>query len=301
MISIDYYFTAHKGETFTFIPVGDIHWGAVGCHETRLKEYVKWIKSDPNKYWFGMGDLIEAINISDKRFDERQVMPRYKDIYSNLIGEQSNDLCDVLSPIKDKALGGVYGNHEEKVRKVYHYDYHQHICEKLGMINLSGSAFLNLHFQRKNSSERKSVTLFIAHGNSAGDMPGGVANGLHRLLGKFSFEIGLFGHCHKKILMDEQLIAPLSATQRKIMKSGRMSRIPLKLGDIKYVKRLLGATGSFFQAYPSSGTTPRTQVTTYGENKVFSPASLGCIQIHITPFKYAGQRGFTKMDYHMGL
>lgn len=300
MISIDYYLQAHKGETFTIIPLGDIHWGAVGCDESRLKEYVRWIKADPNKYWLGMGDMIEAINISDKRFDERQVMDRYKDIYSNLVGEQVTDLCKILNPIKDKGLGAVTGNHEDKVRKTYHYDHHQEICEKLGIINLGTSAFVTLHFNRANSEERVSLTIFISHGVNAGDMPGGVANGLHRLLGKFSFEIGLLGHCHKKQLIDEQILAPLRATWRKNMPMSKTSQTRLKIGDIKYTKRLLGATGSFFQAYPPSGTTPRTQVTTYAETKLFHPASLGGIQIHITPFKYLS-RGITKLDYHMSL
>jgi len=49
--------------------IGDIHEGNCNCNYSALKEAVKIIMDDPNAYWFGMGDYIEAItHTGDKSF-----------------------------------------------------------------------------------------------------------------------------------------------------------------------------------------------------------------------------------------
>ena len=50
-----------NSETTNFYFIGDIHEGNCNCNHKALAEAVDIVKSDPNGYWFGMGDYIEAI------------------------------------------------------------------------------------------------------------------------------------------------------------------------------------------------------------------------------------------------
>ena len=115
----------HKNETecFTLVPIGDIHLGAAGCAVQRLNETIDFIASEPSVYWVGMGDYIDAINPSDKRFDPTSIDPSYniKNL-SQLITTQINDLKSMFRPIKDKCIGLLAGNHEDHIRKQFKWD-----------------------------------------------------------------------------------------------------------------------------------------------------------------------------------
>ena len=54
-----------KLETFTVVPIGDIHLGNEACDEKRLKETVKRIQEDDHCYCVGLGDYCEWINRKD--------------------------------------------------------------------------------------------------------------------------------------------------------------------------------------------------------------------------------------------
>ena len=72
-----------KRKTISIIPTGDWHLGSAACDVDKLKELLNWIKKTPDVYVIGLGDYIDAINLSDKRFDPDMVDPDYKGVRIN--------------------------------------------------------------------------------------------------------------------------------------------------------------------------------------------------------------------------
>ena len=50
-------------------PFGDIHLGATNCDYDRALAVRDMIAKDKNAYWLGMGDVLDSITPSDKRWD----------------------------------------------------------------------------------------------------------------------------------------------------------------------------------------------------------------------------------------
>ena len=132
-------FKSKRNKDFTVIPLGDIHLGNKGCDEERLYEVVNYIKNKERCYCILMGDYVDAINYLDPRFDSRQVNSRYilgddKTLsLENMIQRQVSDFLRIVTPIKDKIIGIISGNHEETVRKYHHWDITQHLAYELGV------------------------------------------------------------------------------------------------------------------------------------------------------------------------
>ena len=124
-------------EKFSIIPIGDIHLGNRGCDIERLKKLVMWIKNKDNCYWIGMGDYIEAIVYTDKRFDPESIDDTYlTPRLADAVHQQKRDIINLLNPIADKCLGLHRGNHEEKMRLEHHTDI---------IYEMASNMFLNHH------------------------------------------------------------------------------------------------------------------------------------------------------------
>lgn len=292
MRSVTYYFPKMgRNKTLIIHPFGDVHMGSIGCNDKLIHEFVDLIKSSDNRYFVLMGDLIEAINISDKRFDERQVAPRYHSVYSNLASEQADDMIKLLKPIRHRCLGAIWGNHEETIRLRYHNDIHGYICNQLRIPNLTADCFIILHFNRCNNSCYQTVTVFLAHKVSGGTTIGAAANATERMARGFHADIYLSGHHHKSFALSDNM-AIVRRVDGKSHKSAKDKggRLMMVGGDIDYRKRLYAGTGSFFGVYPCTYSDNEIK-TTYGERSLFQPNSLGTIEIQVIPFHTIGKRG----------
>ena len=60
-----------RSDKITVIPIGDTHLGAKDIDLRKLEGLVEYIKRTPQVWWLGMGDFVDSINYSDKRFDVR--------------------------------------------------------------------------------------------------------------------------------------------------------------------------------------------------------------------------------------
>ena len=99
--------------------LGDIHEGNCNVNYKALKKAVDIIKDDPNGYWFGMGDYVEAItHMGDPRFDPKAISSNYaiKDL-KDLPYKQFERVHEILQPIENKCLALLLGNHEEQYIK----------------------------------------------------------------------------------------------------------------------------------------------------------------------------------------
>ena len=108
-------FNVQPGQRLNFYFLGDIHEGNVNHAEGEFRKAVNIIKDDPDGYWIGMGDYIEAITLDDKkRFNPITIAKKYglSDL-KDLPYKQMEVVYRKLEPIQDKCLCLVVGNHEE--------------------------------------------------------------------------------------------------------------------------------------------------------------------------------------------
>jgi len=181
--------------------LGDIHEGAANSRTDLLIKAVEIIKSEPNSYWVGMGDLIDAINYHDKRFNVREVSDKYKvSDLDNLPKVQADYLLDILKPIADGCLGILDGNHEDKIRQRDGFDVISYICGVLNAPCLGKKAYLSIGANVRGSRNRPffMIDLCVAHGSggSGGKTPGGSIN---KCVDIFQYDVAdvyVIGHCH---------------------------------------------------------------------------------------------------------
>jgi len=266
----EYEIVIPKRTKITILPCGDFHIGTKACNIDKLKELIAWIRRMPNIYIFGMGDYIDAINLSDKRFDPDMLTKKIN--IKRLMQDQTQECVDILMPIKHRIIGLGIGNHELAIAKNYHYDAMIEICGKLETKYLGWTSLTRMFIRRKgeNFGNCSVVTIFAEHSLIGGKKKGNKINSLEDRSNDFEADIYLRGHSHEKI-----------ATTRNIL--GLRPRGSLKLYNRK---RVYAICSSFYHAYE-----PDTM--TYAEIGGYSPTSTGVIRIDIE-IKHDGSK-----DYHI--
>jgi predicted phosphodiesterase len=191
-------------DTFNLYVIGDVHIGAYNCAERHFRKFVKYIENQPNAYWIGGGDYCNCITPKDlKRFDFQGLADWLLSGSAADIKEQMQDIskqerdrfCSIVEPIKDRCLGLIEGNHEQKFMQHNNNGHHYLMCDQLGVDNLTDCAFVRLAFRGK-SGGGKSITVFIMHGMGGGRTAGAEPNHLARLAHFADADIILRGHSH---------------------------------------------------------------------------------------------------------
>ena len=250
-----------RGDWFKIVPLGDVHVGNSNCDMQAFKDMVDWIKNKDKCMWVGMGDYIDAINYSDKRFDPKTISTKYliEGDIDKCIQMQIQDFVDIVEPIKDKCIGLLRGNHEETIRQHYHYDVLYELAKELELprkMLLYDTAVLRLHF--KIFGQKRNYDVFLAHGNVGGRSPGVKANRIHELHKFFQADIYLLAHSHIK---QAQLSTLLYFNNR---------------GTLCKKKIVDAYTGCFLRGY-------ERDKTSYVEKWLFPPTDIGSIKIELKP------------------
>jgi len=151
-------------QSFTLMPLGDWHLGSKQCNETFIKQVVEEVRSTPDTYWCGMGDLGENAVIGSK-----------SDIYTQTLPprEQLEHIVDLLKPIKDKGLFMISGNHEMRTHRLVGLMPEEYIGYQLD-IPFAGFSCLAV-FQVK-SKNPNTFTCYFHHSTGGGFTPGGKIN-----------------------------------------------------------------------------------------------------------------------------
>jgi predicted phosphodiesterase len=253
-----------RGDKITIVPIGDTHLGCRNVDMKKLQGFVRWINETPNVYWLGMGDYVDSINYSDKRFDPRST----DDIgeIDDISAVQIKNFVELFGPIAGKCLGLLGGNHEEKVRLRYHRDILSDICEKLHVDNLTYSCMMRVYFKRCMDSVRaasKNIVIFAHHGHGGGRAVSGKLNMVLSKAKSYEADVYLVGHCHLKANLDGERI---------YMSHGKGE------GHIYSKKQLFATTGSFMKSL-GDGYSPYSEVAGY------EPIPTGLIKITVEPFR----------------
>lgn len=177
----------------TIIPISDVHLGARE-HSTRAWElFCMDILKQPHVYITLGGDLINnATKSSVSNVFDDTMRPR----------EQKKLMVEMLTPIKDRILCAVTGNHERRSTKDVDDDPTYDIMCKLDLEHLyrENIAFIKIRMGdfEGNGGMNPTYTLAVTHGAGGGILTGGSVNRNER----FGYAVDgldclIVGHTHK--------------------------------------------------------------------------------------------------------
>jgi len=187
----------YDNRQFSLYPLGDIHFGTIHCDIPLLEKTIKEIKENPQAYWVGMGDFSEVIGLSDPRFIAEEIDPKFYESLGVLPIAETCLAAEMLSPIADKCLGVIEGNHEFEYRRRHYIDLTQMLAEKLKVPYLDNPSMMRLLFTRDHHLTR--LVVYIDHAGGGGRKNGGKLNGIEDRTVDYEADIYLRGHVHSKI------------------------------------------------------------------------------------------------------
>ena len=173
--------------------LSDLHIGDSLCDIKKIKEVVDFIKKDRNMYVILLGDILNTALANSK-----------SDIYSEVmnISEAQKLAVELLSPIKDRILAMVSGNHENRVWRETGLDLSLWMAEKLGCedkYRLGGLA-LTVDFGKTPKNRKYRLKIFGQHGSRGGRKLGGPLSAVEEMDGIVSnADIYIMGHTHQSV------------------------------------------------------------------------------------------------------
>jgi len=239
-------------DSFNIALTGDFHIGYKTIEWHELDRVLKWIK-DHGNYWVGMGDYAQAVvpSPSERRFDFDELDLRYIDPKT-----QYAKVEELLTPIADKGLMLLTGNHDDKLRKVHYHDYVDSLGLKLDIPYAGISGFLRLVFKR--GANMSKLDMYCHHGYFGGRTKGGKIKRVTELANIFEADVYAMGHVHG---IDH------TTTVKLIVDKGC---------HVKEKIRHFLVTGGFIRGYVE-------EMGTYIEKKMYTPTRLGSLALRYWP------------------
>jgi predicted phosphodiesterase len=252
-----------RSDTFTIVPLGDVHIGNRACDETLFASVVKRIKDDPTAYWIGMGDYADFVNRSDKRFSVTSLADWLKvEHLGDLAKAQRDRYLDHVLPIADKCLGLVGGNHERAIKRYYERDIHAEIVTAIKQaaghppefrLGLDYCGWLQLFFRVDDKHTRGRTDIYLHHGFVGGKLAGAKALNMQRWLWSHDADLVLFGHSHNTGVQVEAV--------EEIT----------RYGTVRYQHRIGAYAGTFMRG------------AEYAQEKGYFPLPLARVEIQLRP------------------
>lgn len=261
---------ASRKDVIRIYPLGDVHIGAATCDEKRFLATVDEIAADDNAYWIGMGDTCEFIQRSDPRFDAGGLAEwiDLRDI--DITAQQRDRFVSFVKPIADKCLGLLKGNHELSIHKHYERAIFDEIVAKVkglmkeppDKLGLGFSGWIKLRMERMAPEAQKgnvwAIDIYAHHGYGGGQLAGGKALKLERILGRFDCDLALVGHWHTR----ETVRSVVMGITRQ--------------GKPRERYRVAVGTGSWMRSL-------QEDAETYGEVRGYAQTAIGCPIIWLNP------------------
>jgi len=245
------------------VPLSDMHVGDKNFDEKKLQGYIDWVKKEPNARVWLNGDIINLATRTSASSPFDQTMDTK---------DQVDYTVKLFKPIKDKILGAISGNHEQRMEDHAGYNPLIPLCAALDIEWCNYSAVLDiklLNGKNKNKHSQKgdsvNYTFYCHHTTGGGGTVGSKMNRVAKLkeiVGNMDCYIG--SHNHQLGVM------PIEAriyNERK--------------GVIDAKRQLLVDTGSFLKWDEA-----------YSERMQLQPVKLGAVRIRMDG---------TKKDLHCDL
>jgi predicted phosphodiesterase len=191
----DFEMVLHEfNQPITIFPISDVHYGALEHLNKEWLDFCKMIERTPNAYVILGGDLINnSVRTCGfiNPYDEL-VRPR----------EQKKKMVEYLSPISDRILCAVNGNHEARSLKDSDTDITYDIMAKLDIEDLyrQNMCFMkvSLGHRKNDNTPIQSYTFAVTHGAGGGIYTGATVNRNERFGNVIDgLDCLIVGHTHK--------------------------------------------------------------------------------------------------------
>ena len=181
------------GRPVRIVPIGDIHIGDRMANMRLVADMVERIRSDPDCFVVLCGDLMNTAIVGSK-----------SDIYAEEMtpDAQIDKAVELLSPISDRILAIVPGNHEERISKTAGTDTTKRLAAELGCKDLyrpeAALLYIRTGRNRNGGTKSKNVySVYINHGHGGGGRrAGSKVNSLQDLGYVIDADIIIAGHTH---------------------------------------------------------------------------------------------------------
>lgn len=172
-------------------PISDVHLGSLEHNTEEWEKFVDMIQDTPNAYIILAGDLMNnATRSSVSNIFDEVLRPR----------EQKKRLIEYLTPIKDRILCAVPGNHERRSVKDADDEPMYDVMCKLDLEDLyrPNIAFVKIQIGRNRNSNRNTYVFAVTHGSGGGIGTGSAVNRNERFSQNIDgIDCLIVGHTHK--------------------------------------------------------------------------------------------------------
>lgn len=183
----------------TVHPIADVHIGSKYCRLKEFKELLWKIKQDVNAYIILNGDLVN-----------NGIKQSVSNIYDEKLSIQASidTIVDLLKPVKERILGVVSGNHENRTYKEVGIDISKIICERLGIVHLYDpvSNYIIISFTNDYITDNNSITIYQTHGSGGGKTIGAKSNRIGNLSKVIHADVYIHSHTHTPIIFKENYL-----------------------------------------------------------------------------------------------
>jgi predicted phosphodiesterase len=187
--------------------IADTHVGSAACREDAIQRLAAIVQADEYALVIGGGDYCEAIAPSDRRYDPRELAhPVAPEQIDNLFYCQALRFAKLMEPTRGKWAGLILGNHEHTAANKYFTNQAAIIADRLGTRYVGGSdqcGWFRIRWKRVNGRTRALTTIFVIHGWGGGELRGGDALKMQRLLWRKDCDLLLMGHTHRPMIFPE--------------------------------------------------------------------------------------------------
>jgi len=173
---MQYFTKTFKDRWFRLYPIGDWHVGSKQCDENFIRHVVDTIRTDDHAVWVGMGDFMENAIVGSKSDVYTQTLPPR---------EQMEHIVDILSPVKDKGLFCIAGNHEQRTMRVVGLSPETYIATRLDIPFMGFSCYAQFYVREEQTgthrSHHRGFCCYFHHNYGGGYSSGGKVNRAEQL------------------------------------------------------------------------------------------------------------------------
>ena len=227
--------------------LGDMHLGSKNSAKEELDQAIKDIIADKceHKFFFGMGDIADAITPKDKRYSFENTDAAY-----TFINDQYEYFEKYLMEMQKHGIriGLHIGNHSNTFIRNTNTAFLNSISKRHGFMYFGFAASHILSLRHQNKLIKK-WRIFTTHGASNSRTPGGAINALENMKKSFFQDCFIQGHNHR--LSDD-----IETTLYQ------------KNGHLVNRYEWLGNSGSFLRTYAEN-------TINYAEEKLYNPLVIG--------------------------
>lgn len=186
-------------EFIYLIPISDLHIGDIYFNEKKFLHLRDYIVQNSNVFVILLGDIFNSATKNS-----------VSDIYSEIKNPQEAKkyAYNMFKPMKDKILGIVSGNHEQRIWRESGSDISEDLALLLGCEYNREGLFLNIKVGNYKNNGKVNYTVYCTHGSGGGTTVGAKANVMEKTSKIVLADIYIIGHIHGKHSFDDEYIVP---------------------------------------------------------------------------------------------